>query len=207
MTAVHLASAELGDPIPTLNEEPEALPPALTLPRQANSSLIPSPSGSLHRSFFGGMRRWMGSANSLRTKSARDTEGKPTPEERAAGHVALHSTEKPAHEPTTLEAVVQRTLTPVISRAEAREYQAYCSQFDQVPFRCSYRATDADMQVYENASSLCNGVSEMIGHAQTRVEGSSAATVDHVYAAFTQHFQQPLSFVPSTSATLRVASH
>lgn len=208
MTAVHLASAELGDPLPTLNEEQEPLPPPLAMPSHTTTPMIPSPSGSLHRSIIGGMRRWMGSAQGAHAKLAGQTPGKSDSAECAGSHATTHGIDKASADTSNaLESVVQRTLSPSISRAEAREYQAYCSQFDQVPFRLSHRATDADMQVYESASSLGYGIIEMIGQAQLRVDGKPMAGVDSLYAAFSQHFQQPLAFVPSTSAALRVASH
>ena len=153
------------------------------------------------------MRRWMGSSHGSRLKLSGATPGKPDNGENARPHVSFLGTEKLGNDPTsTLEFVVQRTLAPSISRAEAREYQAYCSQFDQVPFRLSYRATDTDMQVYESISSLGYDIIDMIGQAPPRVDSAPMANIDSAYAAFTQHFQQPLTFVASTSAAVRVAS-
>lgn len=179
MTAVHLTRNAPDDPMPTLNEEKSS-----SLERTVHS-----PRSLLRRSILGGVRRWM--TINPRTAAATHSEDSEHP---AAQHApvaceAAKSHPVSASEPfsNALEAVVHRTLHPVISLQEAREYHAYYTQFQAAQFRLADRATSTDWHVYEHTINMAYGDVRCLAHTTPDI-------VDAAYTAFANYLSDPPRF-------------
>lgn len=168
MTAVHLDRADVDDPMPMLNESE-----APSLEHVPKHMRTPTTS-SLHRSILGGMRQWIKPSVVTPFDPRDKSQDTPSTHDAASTHAPARASEPVAPHP--LEAVVHRTMHPSLSRQEAREYLAYCTQFDALPFRLTDHTTDTDLHIYEQATSM-----HLHGFIHTRTEAPDA-----VYAAFTQ---------------------
>lgn len=163
MTAVHQRPALLpGEAFPALN----TAPPSPTLPNDSpmcspivdaeprpeptRSSTDTPTSARRTRSLFGGVRRW------IHPESRKPSRVYPSSQfETAKGTSPSVVRSAPSvPELSPLEAAVAKSLRPVISKQERREYAAYTSQFEHLSFQRTPRTIDADMQIYESAEAL-----------------------------------------------------
>lgn len=191
MTAVHHGGM-LSSLLPSLNELDTQNDDPIPTQRKSiidkeETEVLSSP---IHRSIIGGMRRWM--ATDRRRKKQIVDKPKRAPE--ATNDTTAQRTAAPSTESNALESIVARSLHPSISRNETREYQAYCSQFEQLKFNISFRTTDADLHVYESTTAkFFKDMSERPMH-------NDQIPLDPAYAAFLSYLSPETLSAPMGSA-------
>ena len=174
MTAVHQQPSLLpGEAFPALNSggispllAPSELGPVAPLSSTAPSNALrrgkghatfgprraeePPTTPTPRRTLLGGVRRWIAPQQDRKNPASRPA----SKYEAHTSDAGAQSAAAPQAEPSSLELAVAKTLRPVISKQEQREYQAYTMQFLQLQFQRSQRTTDADMQIYGGAIAL-----------------------------------------------------
>ncbi|WFD04735.1 phosphatidylinositol-3,5-bisphosphate 5-phosphatase [Malassezia vespertilionis] len=115
-------------------------------------------------SLLGDMQRWMRPAENPSNKSTTTQQHSASVD--CSQEASAQRTVSPAwtDAASTMGALLDRILHPVISKQEQREYFAYATQFKQFSFGQVHRATGADLHVYDTFTSLSSTPMQLQGN-------------------------------------------